>query len=101
MNSVMISDDAEKLHKSQEFKQMCADVNKGKDDWEKAMNIKKLASKNKGDGLVNLHMKIYDANRTREKKEAGENEIVRRDSDLNRGEFRLDGKAPKLPKAGK
>ena len=106
MNSDMISDDAEKLYNTQEFKQMC-ELNNGKDAWEKAMNIKKLASKNKGDGLITTHMKIYKGNRRREQEEwekAGHNDILRRDSDLNRSEFPLDGKPlklPKPPKAGK
>ena len=103
LEDVMIGENADKFYKSNEFKQMC-ELNDGKDAWEKAMNVKKLASKNNGDRLFDTHMKLYKGNRRREeeaRKKAGENEIVRRDSDLNRGEYRIDTKLPKPPKAGK
>ena len=103
LEDVIISDNAEKFYKSNEFKQMC-ELNNGKDAWEKAMNVKKLASKNNGDRLFDTHMKIYKGNRRREeeaRKKAGENEIVRRNTEFNRSEFPLDGKPLRLPKAGK
>ena len=53
---------SDKIAGSKAFKQIKS-VMKGKDDWEKAMNLKKLVEKNKGKKIVEEYSKVVTANK--------------------------------------
>lgn len=83
-------DNANDFLASQELGQMLTEI-KGKDQWEKAMSLKRMSEKSNGDLLVSTHMKIYDGNRRREKEAAKKNggAPVERESVLHRDENRM------------